>query len=71
METNSDILTLDEISKYLKISKSTIYMLTSNSRIPHFKVGKQLRFRKSGIDKWADELESTSKRKRKERQNGS
>ena len=45
-------LTLDEVSKYLKIPKSTLYKLTERKEIPSVKIGKQLRFRKSSLDKW-------------------
>jgi len=65
MENNNDIFTVEELSKYLKLPKSTIYMFTSKNRIPHFKLGKQVRFKKSKIDKWADELEATANNKRK------
>ena len=44
--------TLDEISKYLNISKSTLYKLSQTGKIPSVKIGKQLRFRKSSIDNW-------------------
>jgi len=50
-------LTIDELSKYIKIPKSTIYKLTMNKKIPHIKIGKTLRFRQSEIDAWADKLE--------------
>ncbi|MFC1589950.1 helix-turn-helix domain-containing protein [Candidatus Omnitrophota bacterium] len=57
MKDRADIFTIDEISKYLKTPKSTIYMLTSKGQIPCFKVGKQLRFRKKAIDQWAEGME--------------
>jgi len=58
MEDNDDIFTADELCKYLKIPKPTLYMLTCKNRIPHFKVGKRLRFRKTAIDKWAEKQET-------------
>lgn len=51
------IFTMDEVVKYLKIPKSTIYKLSQKAQIPSFKVGKQLRFRKSSLDKWMTERE--------------
>ena len=59
MENYTNIFTLEEVRKYLKLPKSTVYMLTSKNRIPHFKIGKQLRFKKTTIDKWAYELEAS------------
>lgn len=52
------LFTLMEISKYLKISKSTIYKLAEWGQMPCCKVGKQLRFRKSSIDQWFSEKEA-------------
>jgi len=46
------ILTIGELSVYLKIAKSTIYHLCQKSEMPYSKIGKQLRFRKSSIDNW-------------------
>ena len=49
--------TLQEISQYLNIPKSTLYKLSQNNKIPSVKIGKQLRFRKSSIDNWLTEKE--------------
>ncbi|HCY75959.1 MAG TPA: hypothetical protein DHV28_08550 [Ignavibacteriales bacterium] len=48
----SDVLGVDEASKYLKLSKPTIYKLTMDREIPHYKLGKRLYFRKEEIDQW-------------------
>ena len=50
----SDILTLHELHTYLKIPKSTLYLLAQSGRIPAAKVGKHWRFRKGAIDAWLD-----------------
>ena len=47
-----EILTLEELSSYLKIPKSTIYKLVREGRIPAQKVGRHWRFRKQAIDRW-------------------
>jgi len=44
--------TIDEISHYLKLKPSTIYTMVAEKRIPHFRVGRLVRFRKSEIDLW-------------------
>ena len=54
------LYTIDELSKYLNIPKSTIYKLSQKSEIPACKIGKQLRYRKSSIDKWLSEKETYS-----------
>ena len=62
-----EILTLDEITWYLGLSKSSIYKLTSKREIPFYSPGgKKLYFKKSEVDTWiylskiipSDEVES-------------
>jgi excisionase family DNA binding protein len=50
-----------EVSRYLKIPMGTIYKLSQKGEIPSVKIGKQLRFRKSSIDKWITQKEAGSK----------
>jgi len=52
------LFTIDEVSAYFNIPKSTIYKLSQTSKIPSVKIGKQLRFRKSSIDNWLSHNES-------------
>ena len=58
----SEILSLKELSEYLKIPKSTLYKLSEANQMPSFKVGKQLRFRMSAINSWIEKRERTKKR---------
>ena len=48
------VLTIDELAEYLKVSKSTLYKLAQEGRIPSQKVGKHWRFRKDAIDRWLE-----------------
>jgi PTS system nitrogen regulatory IIA component len=50
-----DILTLEEVAKYLKLKPQTIYTWAQNNKIPAVKLGKEWRFRKSVIDRWFDQ----------------
>lgn len=55
MKVESDeVLTIDELSSYLKISKSSLYKLVQIGRLPGVKVGKHWRFRRDTIDRWLD-----------------
>lgn len=45
-------LDIDELAKYLTISKSTIYKMLSSSQIPGHKVGRHWRFDQNEIDNW-------------------
>jgi excisionase family DNA binding protein len=57
METNNNgILTIDELSSYLKISKSTLYKIVREGKLPSQKIGKHWRFRKDAIDRWLEEI---------------
>jgi len=49
------VFTIDELSEYLKIAKSTLYKLAQEGRIPAQKVGKHWRFRKAAIDRWLED----------------
>lgn len=53
--TNSEVMTLDELAAYLKIPKSTLYKLVQEGRLPGQKIGKQWRFAKRAIDGWLAE----------------
>jgi len=54
MSKKQEILTIGELSEYLKIPRSTLYKLCQEGRIPSQKVGRHWRFRKDTIDKWLD-----------------
>jgi excisionase family DNA binding protein len=63
MTDQDQVLTIDELAAYLKISKSTLYKLAQNSEVPGQKVGKHWRFRRDIIDQWLAEGTSASRRK--------
>lgn len=47
------VLNLSEAAKYLDISESHLYKLTSTRQIPHFcPQGKKLYFRREELDQW-------------------
>jgi len=49
---SEDILTIEALAAYLQISKSTLYKLVQDGRLPGQKVGKRWRFHKDAIDQW-------------------
>lgn len=59
MET--DILTIKEVSEYLKLAEKTTYRLAAEGKIPAFKVGGSWRFRKSEIDNWIESQKKATK----------
>lgn len=48
----SEVMSIEELAEYLKISRSTLYKLAQDSEIPAQKVGKRWRFHKDAIDEW-------------------
>jgi excisionase family DNA binding protein len=52
------LMTIDEVAKYLRIHKSTVYRLAKDRRIPASKVGNKWRFRKDVIDQWLSKREN-------------
>jgi len=47
------ILSFNEASEFLNLSKSYLYKLTSSGQIPHYKPqGKMLYFEKSELEQW-------------------
>jgi excisionase family DNA binding protein len=50
--TDSEIMTLEEVAEYLKLTPQTIYTWAQEKRIPAAKLGKEWRFKKSIIDEW-------------------
>ena len=50
-----EILTLEEASHLLKLSKSTVYSLAQKKKIPAFKLGKSWRFVKAYLIRWLED----------------
>ncbi|WP_394204163.1 helix-turn-helix domain-containing protein [Shewanella waksmanii] len=50
-----EILTIQEVAKYLKLNEKTAYRLTSEGKLPGFKVGGSWRFKRSDLEKWIEE----------------
>jgi excisionase family DNA binding protein len=58
METvKTRVLTVQEVSKYLRVHPSTIYRMLKKNQLPAFRVGSDWRFTVEAIDKWRAEAE--------------
>jgi len=53
--SDDDILTLEEVAKYLRVSERTIYDCVQKGEIPAGKIRTSWRFKKSEIDRWVSE----------------
>ena len=59
--TNSELerwSSLDEVSKHLDVSKDTIRGWIKKGAIPHYKVGRQYKFKMSEVDSWIESGQS-------------
>jgi predicted DNA-binding transcriptional regulator AlpA len=61
------ILTLKEAAKFVKLSPGQLYEQTrvrtrarQEHPVPHFRIGKHLRFRQSDLEAWVDRLASSA-----------
>jgi excisionase family DNA binding protein len=53
--TDNEIMTLEEVSAYLKLKPQTIYTWAQEKKIPAAKLGKEWRFKRSVIDRWINQ----------------
>ena len=53
-ELSQGFLNIRQIADYLGIKASTIYALVERRGIPHYKVGRLVRFKKSEVDQWME-----------------
>jgi excisionase family DNA binding protein len=49
-----EFLTIDELSQYLNIKRSTLYSMVESEEITHYRVGRLIRFKKQDVDAWME-----------------
>ncbi len=47
-----DVMTIEQLCSYLQLSRSTLYKLAQEGKVPGQKVGKHWRFSKDAVDRW-------------------
>lgn len=52
---SDEILTIEETSQFLKVGKTTLYRLAREGKIPAWKIGREWRFLRNELIKWAKE----------------
>ena len=55
------IMTVPEAAEYLKLSKSKVYNLIQTGKMPHLRIGRNVRIRQADLLKWL-EIKSRSTR---------
>ncbi len=54
---NVAVMTVEDVSKYLRVSRASVYRLVKQHKIPVSRIGKHLRFRKEAVDEWITHME--------------
>lgn len=54
-------MTIDDLAGYLQLSKSSLYKLAQEGKVPGHKVGKHWRFHRAVIDRWLGDSPETSR----------
>ena len=54
----SRVLTVQEVSSYLRVHPSTIYRMLKKNQLPAFRVGSDWRFTVEAIDQWREKAGS-------------
>ncbi len=57
-EMKSSVLTVQEVSSYLRVHSSTVYRMLKKNQLPAFRVGSDWRFTVEAIDIWRAGVES-------------
>jgi excisionase family DNA binding protein len=61
----ANVMTLEEVARYLRVHPSTIYRLLKKRQLPAFKVGSDWRFNQESIDRWRSQREEATVDKRR------
>lgn len=59
-----EVMTIDDLAGYLQVSKSSLYKLAQEGRVPGQKVGRHWRFHRDAINEWLRAEQSTTKKGR-------
>ncbi|HWV87338.1 MAG TPA: helix-turn-helix domain-containing protein [Capillimicrobium sp.] len=54
------LLTADEVAAMLYVTKGWVYEQTRRHRMPHVRLGRYVRYRRSAVDSWVEQLEADS-----------
>ena len=59
-QRQDQILTIPEVAKYLKLSRSKVYSLVAKRTIPSLRMGRNVRIREADLKKWIESNLSAS-----------
>jgi len=46
------LLTTEQVARYLRVDKFTVYRLVAQKKLPAFRVGNQWRFKRKMLEQW-------------------
>jgi len=52
--TKERLMTMQEVAEYLQCSRSTVRRWVGRGVLPHYRMGKLVRFRRAELDRWLD-----------------
>jgi excisionase family DNA binding protein len=52
-----ELMTAEEVAERLRMTRAWVYSETRLDRIPHLRLGRYFRYRRSAIERWIAELE--------------
>jgi excisionase family DNA binding protein len=56
------LMTADDLAALLQVTPAWVYAETRKRRIPHLRLGRYVRYRRSAIDAWIQDVERSSAR---------
>jgi len=59
IEMTEEILTAEEVCKYLRLPRSSLYQLARDRKIPAFRAGRHWRFKREKIKEWVEKQENS------------
>ena len=57
---HDSLLTAEEVARFLRVTRDWVYAETRARRIPHVRLGRYVRYRRSAVVAWVGELEEAS-----------
>ena len=51
------LLTAGEVASLMRVSTAWVYAETRRNALPHVRLGRYVRFRRSAIEQWLDDVE--------------
>lgn len=54
-ETPSEVLTIQEVARFLRVSAKTVYGLVKQQLLPSFRVGRAVRCRRTDVERFIRE----------------